>query len=55
MNRHNLEKGLMGGFLLVSLVFAICRLWSPASYFLFLAAFVDFDDWTNSGPGRSGK
>lgn len=37
---------LTGVFLAISLVFAGLQQWSPASYFLFLAAFVDFDDWT---------
>jgi len=49
MNRHLVEKVLMGLFLAISLGFAAIQQWSPASYFLFLAAFVDFDDWTH-GP-----
>lgn len=44
MNRHNLKKLLTAGFLVVSLVCAWNEAWSPASYFLFLAAFID---WTN--------
>lgn len=49
MNRHHVEKAMMGLFLLISMVCAASGAWSPASYFLFLAAFVDFDDWTHQG------
>ena len=47
MTRHYVVMGLTGLFLGISLVFAAFQQWSPASYFLFLAAFVDFDDWTH--------
>jgi phosphatidylserine synthase len=49
MIRHYVEMGLTAGFLILSVRFAWLQQWSPASYFLFLAAFVDFDDWTH-GP-----
>jgi hypothetical protein len=46
--RHRIERFLVGLLLLTSLVFASKLQWGPAGYFLFLAAFVDFDDWTGS-------
>jgi hypothetical protein len=45
--RHYVEKGLTALFLAISLGLAADHAWSPASYFLFLAAFVDFDDWSH--------
>lgn len=47
--RHIIERLLTGFFLALSVWCAIQQNWSPANYFLFLAALVDFDDWTNKG------
>lgn len=47
MNRHIVEKALTGVFLVVSLVHAVMGAWQPAQYWLFMAAFVDFDDWSH--------
>lgn len=48
--RHRVERFLTGVLLAVSLGYAVAGLWSQASYFLFLAAFVDFDDWQGARP-----
>lgn len=45
--RHIIERCLVGVFLVLSVSCAIEGNWSPANYFLFLAAIIDFDDWTN--------
>ena len=50
MTKHTLERLLVAIFLLISLGNAAVGNWSPAGYFLFLAAFVDFEDWSH--PGR---
>lgn len=47
--RHIIERVLTGAFLVVSVAYASQQNWSPANYFLFLAAIIDFDDWTNKG------
>lgn len=45
--RHYVELGLIGMFLAISVYSAHLGLWQPAQYFLFLAAFIDFDDWSH--------
>ena len=50
MTKHFIERGLVAIFLLTSVVQAAREHWGPAGYFLFLAAFVDFEDWSH--PGR---
>jgi len=44
--RHWIERGIASYLLGVSLGLAYLDSWSPASYFLLLAALVDFDDWS---------
>jgi len=46
MLRHYIERGLAGVLLVLSLGYAWHGMWSQANYFLFLAAVVDFDDWS---------
>ena len=47
MIRHYIEKGLVLLFLGISLWQAFLEHWGPGSYFLLLAAFVDFEDWSH--------
>ena len=49
MTKHILERALVGGLLAASLACAILQKWSPAGYLLFLAAFIDFDNWAGGG------
>jgi phosphatidylserine synthase len=46
MCRHHLERGLALVLLGVSIFYAIRGRWNQANYFLFLAAVIDFDDWS---------
>ncbi len=46
MFRHYLERGLAVALFGVSLGYAWHGMWSQANYFLFLAAVMDFDDWS---------
>lgn len=48
MNRHIVEKALTGACLVFSLLCATLGDWQPAQYWLFMAAFVDFDDWSHN-------
>jgi len=47
MIRHYIEKGLVMFFLGISFWQGSLEHWGPAGYFLLLAAFVDFDDWSH--------
>lgn len=52
MNKHIIERTLVAVFLLISLTHAGFGKWGPAGYFLFLAAFVDFEDWSTDRRDR---
>lgn len=47
--RHRIEHLLFFGLLGTSLAFAYLRVWPAATYFVALAALVDFDDWMHVG------
>lgn len=44
--KHIIERVLTGALLIWSITQACYGHWPLASYLLFMAAFLDFDDWT---------
>jgi hypothetical protein len=48
---HLVERALVMIFFGLSVRFAVLGQWGPANYFMFLAAFVNFEDWTSGGRG----
>lgn len=47
MTKHIAERALTFVLIALSIWEAWHGRWNPANYFLFAAAFVDFDDWSH--------
>lgn len=47
MTKHYVERGLTFCLIVASVWEAWHGRWNQANYFLFAAAFVDFDDWSH--------
>lgn len=47
MTKHYIERFLTFCLIVASVWEAWNGRWNPANYFLFAAAFVDFDDWSH--------
>jgi hypothetical protein len=51
MWKHYIERGVITLAVIASTLYAIHQNWSPAMYFLGVAAAVDFDDWSSKRRG----
>lgn len=51
MTKHYIERALIGALLLISIWKASEGAWGPAGYTLFLASFINFEDWSHGGGG----
>lgn len=51
MIKHYIERGVIVAAIMASVVYAVHSNWSPAMYFLGVAAAVDFDDWSSKRRG----
>lgn len=51
MIKHFIERAVILVAILASVTYAVQNNWSPAMYFLGVAAAVDFDDWSSKRRG----